>query len=223
MDAHGHHDGRGADRGSRLRPLGIPRRPDQPKGFVLEAGRGSMSGAAGMPRAAVVGAGAWGTTLAVLLGRQEPTTLLASSPETAERIARERRNERRLPGIDLPASVHITADPGALASADFVVIAVPSQYVREGVGRVAASVAPQADVLSVVKGLEPDTLLRMTEVIAEAGGFGITRLAALPGPNLAIEIARALPASAVVAAEDPVLADRVVERLSRREFRLYVN
>jgi glycerol-3-phosphate dehydrogenase (NAD(P)+) len=63
----------------------------------------------------------------------------------------------------------------------------------------------------------------MTEVIAEAGGFGITRLAALSGPNLAIEIARGLPASAVVAAEDPVLADRVVERLSRREFRLYVN
>ena len=175
------------------------------------------------PRVAVLGAGAWGTTLAMLLAGHEPVTLVAHSKDAAERINRERRNEKRLPGIELPEAVHVTADPGAIADADLVVVAVPSQHVRETMGRIGGHVASSADVLSVVKGLEPDTLLRMTEVIADAGRIAPTRLAALSGPNLAAEIAKGLPASAVVAAEDPALADRVVDRLSRREFRLYVN
>jgi glycerol-3-phosphate dehydrogenase (NAD(P)+) len=80
-----------------------------------------------------------------------------------------------------------------------------------------------ADILSVVKGIERGTHLRMSEVIAEAGGFDPARIAALSGPNLALEIARGLPASAVVAAEDEALAERIQSRLGRREFRLYVN
>ena len=78
-------------------------------------------------------------------------------------------------------------------------------------------------ILSVVKGLEAGTLMRMTEVIAEAARIDPRRIAALSGPNLALEIARGLPASAVVAAEDPALAERIVARLARREFRLYTN
>ncbi len=177
-----------------------------------------------MARVAVVGAGAWGTTLAAIIGRQEPVLLLSHSAETADRIQRERRNERRLPGIDLPDGLEATADPERLRDAtDLVVVAVPSQHVRGLVKRVAPFVPASADVLSVVKGLERDTLLRMSEVIADAGSIPPTRIAALSGPNLATEIARGLPASAVVAAEDPELADRIVERLGRREFRLYVN
>jgi glycerol-3-phosphate dehydrogenase (NAD(P)+) len=84
-------------------------------------------------------------------------------------------------------------------------------------------VPPSAAVLSVVKGLERGTLLRMTEVIAEAGRIEPARIAALSGPNLALEIARGLPASAVVAAADRALAERIVERLGRRAFRLYTN
>jgi glycerol-3-phosphate dehydrogenase (NAD(P)+) len=175
-------------------------------------------------RVAVVGAGAWGTTLAAIVGRQEPVLLLSHSAETAERIQRERRNERRLPGIELPNGLEATADPERLRDAiDLVVVAVPSQHVRDVVKRIAPFVPASADVLSVVKGLEQHTLLRMTEVIADAGSIAPTRIAALSGPNLASEIARGLPASAVVAAEDPELADRIVERLGRREFRLYVN
>jgi glycerol-3-phosphate dehydrogenase (NAD(P)+) len=75
----------------------------------------------------------------------------------------------------------------------------------------------------VAKGLETGSLLRMSEVIADASGLPLDRVAALSGPNLALEIARGLPASAVVAASDPELAQRVVGRLGRREFRLYVN
>jgi glycerol-3-phosphate dehydrogenase (NAD(P)+) len=176
------------------------------------------------PRVAVVGAGAWGTTLAILLARQEPVTLLAHSPESARQIQAERRNERRLPGVDLPDGLVATADPDSLQAArDLVVFAAPSAHLRATVGIVASMVAPTADLLSVVKGLEPETLLRMSEVIVDAGGFDPGRIAVLSGPNLAAEIARGLPASAVVAARDPDLADRVVARMGRREFRLYVN
>ncbi len=175
------------------------------------------------PRVAVIGSGAWGTTLAVLIARSEAVMLLCRSPETAARLQADRVNERRLPGISLPERIEPTADPSALATAELVIIAVPSSHVRESVDRVAAAIQPGADILSVVKGLEPGTLLRMTEVIAEAAAIAPSRVAALSGPNLAQEIARGLPASAVVAAEDPDLAERIVTRLARREFRLYTN
>jgi glycerol-3-phosphate dehydrogenase (NAD(P)+) len=175
------------------------------------------------PTVAVVGSGAWGTTLAVLIARSEPVSLLCHSAETAERIGRERRNEPRLPGIELPERIHPTADPAALATASLVIAAVPSAYLRETMSRLGPFVPSSADVLSVVKGLERGTLLRMTEVIAEAASIDRRRIAALSGPNLALEIARGLPASAVVAAEDPELAERIVVRLGRRTFRLYTN
>ena len=182
------------------------------------------AGAVAAPRVAVVGAGAWGTTLAVLIGRVEPVLLIAHDDEAAARIEGARENERRLPGVKLPDNVVITADANALAGdADLVIYAVPSAHLRATVERTAGLVPDTADLLSVVKGLERGSLLRMSEVIAAAGGFAPRRIAALSGPNLAGEIARGLPASAVVAAEDPMLADRIVERLGRREFRLYVN
>ncbi len=175
-------------------------------------------------RVAVVGAGAWGTTLAAILAQREPVTLLCRSPETAARIRDTRRNEARLPGIELPAAIHPTADPASVAdAADLVVFAVPSTHLRSTVTGVAPHVAATADLLSVVKGIERGSHARMTDVIAQAGGFDPARIAALSGPNLAPEIARGLPASAVIAAADVGLAERIVERLHRREFRLYVN
>jgi glycerol-3-phosphate dehydrogenase (NAD(P)+) len=178
----------------------------------------------GPPRVAVVGSGAWGTTLALLVARVEPVVLWCHSGETAARIAETRRNERRLPGLDLPPKVLVTADAAALASASgLVIVAVPSAHVRETITRVRDAIPVSADVLSVVKGIERGTLLRMTEVIAEAGGIEPRRIAALSGPNLAQEIAQRLPASAVVASEDVALGERVVARLGRRRFRLYRN
>lgn len=177
----------------------------------------------GSPRVAVIGSGAWGTTLAILVARAEPVTLLCHSAETATRLHTERRNERRLPGVDLPERLHPTADPLALGGAELVIVAVPSSHLREAMVRFGPAIPRAADVLSVVKGLEPGTLLRMTQLIADAGGIEPSRVAALSGPNLALEIARGLPASAVVAATDPALAERIVDRLGRREFRLYTN
>src|SRR3954452_13837584 len=175
------------------------------------------------PRVAVVGGGAGGTTLAVMVGKVEPVVLLAHDTAAAERIASARENERRVSGVRLPEPVSVTADPEMLTSADVVVFAVPSARLRRTAESTAASIAPGADILSVVKGIEPGTLLRMSEVIADAAAIPSRRIAALSGPNLAGEIARGLPASAVVAAEDAELGDRVVARLGRREFRLYVN
>ncbi len=175
-------------------------------------------------RVAVVGAGAWGTTLATIVGGVEPVGLVCRSAELATEIMLTGRNERRLPGIDLPAVVVASADPGVLADAsDLVVFAVPSRHLRASVEAAAPHLAAGADLLSVAKGLEAGSLLRMSEVIAEAAGVPAERIGALSGPNLAGEIAGGLPASAVVAASDPALADRIVARLSRREFRLYVN
>ncbi len=176
------------------------------------------------PHTAVVGAGAWGTTLAGLIAGAESVSLLCHRPEVAEAITASRRNERRLPGVDLPENVIATADPATLKGAvDLVVFAVPSRHLRATVGLVAPHLAPSADILSVVKGLEPDSLLRMSEVIADAGGLPAARIAALSGPTLSMEVARGLPASAVVAADDLDLARRIVTRLGRRAFRLYVN
>lgn len=175
-------------------------------------------------RVAVVGAGAWGTTVAAIIARQEPVTLLCHDPGLAAEIGATHRNERRLPGVDLPVGLRATVDAEALATAvDLVVFAVPSTHLRAEVARVAASIAASADILSLVKGIETGSLARMSEVIIEAGGIAPERVAVLSGPNLAGEIARGLPASAVVAATDPELATRIAERLGRREFRLYVN
>lgn len=175
-------------------------------------------------RIAVIGAGAWGTTLAAIVGRREPVTLFCHDPAQSELITATGRNERRLPGIDLPPDLVAAADPAALASAvDLVIVAVPSTHVRTEIERLAPHIPASADVLSVVKGIERGTLLRMSEVIADAGGIDPARVAALSGPNLAAEIAQGLPASAVIAAPDLVLANRIADRLGRREFRLYVN
>ena len=178
----------------------------------------------GAPRVAIVGAGAWGTTLAAIVAKREPALLVTRRPEVADEINATHRNERRLPGIELPDNLTATADPSRLAEAlDLVIFAAPSSHLRAVVEECAPSVPPGADVLSVVKGLERGSLLRMSDVIAQAGGIDPARIAALSGPNLASEIAQGLPASAVVAAEDLDLATRIAERLGRREFRLYVN
>ncbi len=178
-----------------------------------------------LPRAriAVVGSGAWGTTIAILAAHREPVLLLCRSPETATRLAAERCNEARLPGIPFPGQLVVSADVMSVAGADLVVFAVPSIHLRAIAGRVGPHIAPGADILSLVKGLERGTLLRMSEVIVEAAQVEPRRVAALSGPNLALEIARGLPASAVVAATDVRLAGRIQARLGTRRFRLYVN
>ncbi len=178
---------------------------------------------AGLPALAVVGAGAWGTTLALLLAKRAPVTLLARDEDHAARLRADGQNRRYLPGIPLGEGISITADSRSLAGAtDLVILALPSAAMRWTVASVAEILPSEAVLLSVAKGIERETLLRMTQVIAEEVPVAAARVAALSGPNLALEISRGLPAAAVVAGEDAV-SRRVVDILGSRNFRLYRN
>jgi glycerol-3-phosphate dehydrogenase (NAD(P)+) len=180
--------------------------------------------AAALPRLAVVGAGAWGTTLATLLARGAPVTLLARDAAHAQRLRADGENRRYLPGVPLDDRMAITADHDAVAAAaELVILAVPSRAMRATVASVAGALDAETVVLSVAKGIEDGTLLRMTEVVAEEAPAARARLAALSGPNLALEISRGLPAAAVVAAQDDEVSRRVVDVLGGRTFRLYRN
>jgi glycerol-3-phosphate dehydrogenase (NAD(P)+) len=176
------------------------------------------------PTVAVVGAGAWGTTLALQLARIGPVTLLARDEAAAGTLAGARENVRHLPGFRLPVEVEVTADPSTIAdAARLVIVAVPASAMRTEAGRIAGFLHPDADLLSVSKGIERGSLMRMTEVLAETIPAADGRIGAMSGPNLALEIARGLPASAVVASVEEGTGRRVLEVLGSRSLRLYTN
>ena len=177
-----------------------------------------------LPRLAVVGAGAWGTTLATLLSRRAPVTLLARDEAHAQTLRTDGENRHYLPGVPLDERIAVSADPATLAAAtELIILAVPSRAMRATVASAAGWLSGDVVLLSVAKGIEGDTLLRMTEVVAAEAPQAAGRLAALSGPNLALEISRGLPAASVVAAEDDAVSRRVVDRLGGRTFRLYRN
>jgi glycerol-3-phosphate dehydrogenase (NAD(P)+) len=166
----------------------------------------------------------WGTTLAVLLGTRGPVVLLARDREQAAVLGADRENRRALPGIVLPDTVSVTADPVDLGAASgLVVMAVPAAAMRSASERIGAHLAAEATVVSVAKGIEPGSLRRMSEVITETVPAVEGRVAALSGPNLAPEVARGLPAAAVVAAPQDPVSEAVVERLASPTLRLYRN
>ena len=172
---------------------------------------------------AVIGAGAWGTTLAALLaGKGLPVALWVREPELADMMRRTRENTQFLPGITLPDALRPTADlDDALHRATLLVLAVPSRWMRatcRELARHLPAVAPP--VVSVTKGLEIDTGLRMSEVI-RAEIPAISAVAALSGPNLAPEIARRLPAATTIASADAALARRAQELFQTGYFRPY--
>ena len=135
----------------------------------------------------VVGAGAWGTTLANLIASTGRTSILVAHTEAhAARLVATRENERYLPAVTINERVTITHElEGAVADASVVVIAVPSQQMRTVASEIAGSLRSDALIVSCVKGLELGTLLRMTEVIAVASSLDPERVCALSGPNLA--------------------------------------
>ena len=171
----------------------------------------------------IIGAGAWGTTLAILLAEaQRPVSLWAHTNEAAERLAHARMNERYLPGVSFPPNVRVVTDEAFLGEPHrFYVLAVPSFHVRATVRRLGDLLDPDAPILSVVKGIEEGTPLRMSEVIAQE--LPGRRIAALSGPNLAREIAAGKPAGSVVASADGDLAAELASVLSSDRFRVYTN
>src|SRR5687767_15954111 len=111
-----------------------------------------------MANVAVIGTTSWGTTLAVLLGRNGNEVLLwARSPEEAQALESARENKRHRPGLAFPAALSVTADASRLGEADFVVVAVPSASLRGNLAQLTPQLKPDATVLSSVKGIEPET------------------------------------------------------------------
>ena len=175
-----------------------------------------------MARVAVIGTTSWGTTLAALLSRGAEVSLLARNVAEADAINSARENIRHRPGLKLPANVTATVDAEALATADVVVLAVPSASLRANLVRLAPAISPTASVLSATKGIEPGTCLRMSEVV---GSFGIEaqRVLVLSGPNFAGEIAAGLPAATVVAGRDEARAREAQTLLNGPTFRVYTS
>lgn len=172
---------------------------------------------------AVIGAGAWGTTLAVLLAdAQRPVGLWTRSTESAEQLAHARTNERYLPGVVFPPNLRVVTDDGYLAEPHrFYVVAVPSEHLRGTLRRLAGRLHPGVPALSVVKGIEEGSHLRMSEVIGQE--LPDRPIAVLSGPNLAREIAAGKPAGSVVASADAGLAAELAGVLSSDRFRVYTN
>ena len=178
-----------------------------------------------MTRAAVLGAGNWGTTFAkVLADAGGEVTLHARRPELVAAITETRENPEYLPGIRLPDAVRATTDAAdALAGADVVVLAVPSQTLRENLHGWAPLLPSDASLLSLMKGVELGTTKRMSEVICETTGATPDRVAALSGPNLALEIAQEQPSATVIACTDTARAEALQAACLTRYFRPYTN
>jgi glycerol-3-phosphate dehydrogenase (NAD(P)+) len=173
---------------------------------------------------AVLGDGAWGTAVALLLAQNpDHRVTLWSAREENARVLRERReNVRLLPGVAIPEAVALTTDAAqATADADLWISAIPTAYLRDTLRRVARARRPDCPVLSLTKGLENETFLRPTEIIREA--LGADRVAVLSGPSHAEEVSRGLPATLVAASEDPGLARWVQQRLGTDRLRIYTN
>lgn len=175
-----------------------------------------------MSRIVVLGAGSWGTALAVHLARDgRPVCLWARDEALVEEMIANAANTRYLADVPLPAAVLPTSSlDAALDAAQFVVVAVPSHGLRAVVRRAAPRLPADAVVVSAAKGLEADSLLRMSEVIEEETG-GRLPVVVLSGPSFAAEVARGLPTAVLAASSNERAATRVQEQFRGRGLRLY--
>lgn len=178
-----------------------------------------------MSRIVVLGAGSWGTTIAkVIADGGTEVTLWSRREDLATEINLSRRNGDYLPGINLPEKLVATSDiESALSEAEQIYLAVPAQSLRENLASWAPLIPKDAIVISLMKGVEQGTGLRMSEVIEQATSLPKTRIAVISGPNLALEIAKGEPAAAVCACADAERAARVAQVCSSDYFTVFTN
>ncbi len=178
----------------------------------------------------ILGAGSWGTALTVLLQRVPEVRLWSRDAEHAGRVEKARRNEQYLPELALARNVVVTCDiQAALTDADCVVLAIPSEGYREVARLAAPFIPPTALLVNASKGMEPGTAKRLSEALAEEiaqqspAGVGnvMSRVAALSGPNLAVEVARGVPTASVAASSSPETARLCQELWMGPTFRVY--
>ena len=178
-----------------------------------------------MTRAAVMGSGSWGTAFATCMADAGTDTVLwARREELADAIRTKHENPDYLAGLPLPESLDATHNPAeALDGADFVVLAIPSQTLRENLADWVSLIPGDSVLVSLMKGIELGTMKRMSEVIAEVASVGPERVAVVSGPNLAKEIAQRQPAATVAACADADVAARLQQASLTRYFRPYTN
>ena len=176
-------------------------------------------------RLAVIGAGSWGTTIATIASANSDVILWARRPGLAQRINRARANSDYLPDYILPPGLEATSDlETALAGADLVVVGVPSHGYRAVLASAKGMIPPSTPVVSLTKGIETDTGLRMSEVTMQVlEGHDRGAVGALSGPNLAVEIMEGQPAATVIAMGDPRAARRIQPVFTTPKFRVYTN
>lgn len=175
-------------------------------------------------RFAILGDGAWGTAIALLLaGKPGHHVALWSARDDNARILREHReNVRLLPGVTIPPSIELTSDiTRAVAGANLYVVAIPTAFLRATLDRIAPALRREGPVLSLTKGLEDETFLRPTEMIQQI--LGTTTIGVLSGPSHAEEVSRGLPTSVVVASTDLAFAGLIQQRFNTDRFRVYTN
>lgn len=173
-------------------------------------------------KVAVLGGGSWGTTVAALTTRNAPVTIWARNPDTVDEINKEHRNSTYLPDAALPDSLRATTDVGeAVSGADVVVMGIPSHNFRTVLTEVRKHLRPWVPVISLTKGLELDTRMRMTQIIDEIlPGHPI---GVLSGPNLAREIMSGQAAASVIAMEDDIICRSLQTVFKSGLFRVYTN
>ncbi len=173
-------------------------------------------------RVLVAGGGSWGTTVANLAAHNSPTTLWARDAETVEAINKNHRNPRYLPDFELHPDLVATNDlEAAVTDTDLLVLGVPTGAFRATCERIAVNLRPWVPVVSLAKGFEPDTRLRMTQIIEQV--LPGRPVGVLAGPNLAKEIMAGHPAGAVVALTDENIATRLQQVFSTRSFRVFIH
>ncbi len=179
-----------------------------------------------LPRVAVIGAGSWGTTFGkVLADGGAHVTMWARRAELAQEIAEGHRNTEYLPGINLPRTMTATSHLSeALEGATQIYLAVSSQALRQNLKAVRPLVtSSEAPVVSLMKGVEKRTGLRMSQVIEQELQCDPARIAVASGPNLALEIAREQPTAAVISSSSQETAEAVARRARNAYFRTFVN
>jgi len=176
-----------------------------------------------MRRIAVMGSGSWGTGFGMVLADAGgDVAMWAREPSVAEDINHNHRNDRYHEGIELPPSIWASGDPvEVLRGAQIVVLAIPSQTLRENLSVWKEHVDPDATLVSLMKGIELGTVMRMSQVIAEVTGFPQAQVAVVSGPNLAREVAQRQPAATTVACADEGRAQVLAEATTTAYFRPY--
>ena len=172
----------------------------------------------------VLGDGGWGTTLAIMLhNKGNAVTLWGAFPKYVSYLKQKRINTQFLSGIRVPRTLEITADlKKATESKDLIILAIPSQYMRQILKRIKIyNIPKRTRFLSVTKGLEINTLRRMSQVIREE--LGKVKLAVLSGPTIAYEVARGVPTTAVIASGSKDLRRSIASMLNTDRFRIYTN